>query len=115
MYDGVLLDGRVVPRDADKGRDLHLSHHLLVIGVDARAFVRAGVFFSEILDEEHNGGIARLLLRVNPKQRLSSSKQNSQKDIDIHSTGVLRHPEEFVPTVLSGLSILECIKHAKCV
>ena len=45
---------------------MNLRLHLLVVGVDSPAHVLAGVFLPQVLDEEHDGRVAGLLLGVNP-------------------------------------------------
>jgi hypothetical protein len=51
-----------------EGGDLNSCNQLLVIGVDAFAGVGAGVLLPQVFDEEHDGSVTRLLLRVNPAQ-----------------------------------------------
>ena len=45
---------------------MHLREHLLIVCVDALAAVHSGVLLAEVLDEQHDGGVARLLLGVDP-------------------------------------------------
>lgn len=45
---------------------MDLCVHLLVVCVDALAAVRAGVLLAQVLDEQHDGRVAGLLLRVDP-------------------------------------------------
>ena len=45
---------------------MDLGGHPLVVGVDALASVRARVLLAEVLDEQHDGRVAGLLLGVDP-------------------------------------------------
>ena len=49
-----------------ESRDVDLGGHPLVVGVDALASVRARVLLATVLDEKHDGRVARLLLGVDP-------------------------------------------------
>ncbi len=55
--------------------DLDLGGHLLVVGVDALAVVLAGVLLPQVLDEQHDGGVARLLLRVDSAKIFRERRQ----------------------------------------
>lgn len=51
-----------------KSADLNRGKHLLIVGIDALALVVARVFLSQVLDEEHDGRISRLLFSVDSEK-----------------------------------------------